>query len=324
MTNVNMDDSTTTTTTATELPRSDSFSGFFQTWLHQQNQILNELVSVAKSERNGTVSSSAADDGEIIRLVDRVYRQYLQYYQTKAKWATRDVLAMLTPSWRTLLEDAFLWIGGWRPTLAVHLLYSKSGLQFQNTLFQNGGEASAAAIAAAAADADGDLGGLSSVQLRKVDEIQVDIVREEREITEKMARVQESAGNSRMVELAHESSEAMREDGGDESERDHRREGIEGKVAAEMKKKAAAMEEVLKKADELRMKVLKEILDVLTPMQSVHFLIAAAELHLRIHEWGNQDWINNKKEETHHPLGSEDGDADGDGDDGARGSSSSG
>ena len=40
--------------------------------------------------------------------------------------------------------------------------------------------------------------------------------------------------------------------------------------------------------DELRLRMLKAILDIVTPMQAVQFLIPAAESHLRFHDWGKK------------------------------------
>ena len=57
------------------------------------------------------------------------------------------------------------------------------------------------------------------------------------------------------------------------------------------------MEEILHNADDLRLRTLKVILDIVTPMQAVQFLIAAAELHLRFHDWGKK-----KDARQHHVL----------------------
>jgi hypothetical protein len=50
--------------------------------------------------------------------------------------------------------------------------------------------------------------------------------------------------------------------------------------------KEEVLEEILHKADDLRMRTLKALLDVFTPLQTVHFLISAAELQLRVHDRG--------------------------------------
>lgn len=63
-----------------------------------------------------------------------------------------------------------MWIGGWRPSAGFHLLYSKSGPQLEeqlDSLIEGWGK--------------GDLGDLSSSQLRQVDELQRRTIREERD-----------------------------------------------------------------------------------------------------------------------------------------------
>ncbi|KAL3844788.1 hypothetical protein ACJIZ3_002191 [Penstemon smallii] len=69
----------------------------------------------------------------------------------------------------------------------------------------------------------------------------------------------------------------------------------EGRVDSTLAPKEEGLVEILQRADGLRMKTLKEVLSILTQIQCVHFLIAAAELHLRSHEWGeNRDIFLNK------------------------------
>ncbi|KAK6921941.1 Transcription factor TGA like domain [Dillenia turbinata] len=155
---------------------------------------------------------------------------------------------MLTPPWRSSLEDAFLWIGGWRPTMAFHLLHSKSGLQLEarlgNAEFYN---------------FDLDL---------RIDSLQKDTIREEEEITEKMVKQQEMVADS-MVELSHVLSELMR-----------KRSSEDAAARLEEQERQLSVESALEPKE--------EVIDILSPIQAVHFLIAAAELHLRIHELGKR------------------------------------
>ena len=45
---------------------------------------------------------------------------------------------------------------------------------------------------------------------------------------------------------------------------------------------------VLIEADKLRLNVLKDIIDILTPMQAVELLVASKKLHLSLHEWSKR------------------------------------
>lgn len=45
---------------------------------------------------------------------------------------------------------------------------------------------------------------------------------------------------------------------------------------------------ILQKADDLRLKTLKQVIDLLTPQQAVEFLIASTELQFGIRGWGTK------------------------------------
>lgn len=250
---------------------SESFPKFFERWLGEQTKLLDELFAAESSSHDEEIP-----DDELKALINRVIEHYECYYRAKSKWAKQDVLAVLSPPWMSSLEEAFLWIGGWRPSMAFHLLYSKSGLQFEARLMEliEGLKTC-------------DLGDLSVSQITQLDELQRKTIVEERDVTEMMAKHQETVADASMVELSRVVSEMMRKkeerEGGEGGER--KRE-IEERVEETLGMKENGLEEILKKADELRMRTLKGIVDVLSAKQSVHFLIAAAELHLRLHEWG--------------------------------------
>ncbi|KAL2504686.1 transcription factor-related [Abeliophyllum distichum] len=267
----------------------ETFHKFFECWLVEQSHHLEELVSASKQreqlENGRTITKEEFDESVLRPVLHCAEQHYEHYYKAKARWAKHNVLTMFNPSWTTTLENAFLWIGGWRPSMAFHLLYSKSGQQFEARISE-----------LIRGVSTGDLGDLSPCQLIQVDELQRKTIREEKEISEKQAKLQETIADSSVVELSHVASELTREG-------EAGREGDEiddGRVEAALAPKEEGLVEVLQRADELRMKTLKEILNILTPVQGVHFLIAAAELHLRFHEWG-------QKRDARHPQAGRDG-----------------
>ncbi|CAI9763384.1 unnamed protein product [Fraxinus pennsylvanica] len=266
-----------------EAEERETFHKFFECWLAEQSQHLEQLVSASK-ERDQLENDRTKEefDGRVLRpIFHRVVQHYEHYYEAKARWAKHDVLTMFNPSWTSTLEDAFLWIGGWRPSMAFHLLYSKSGQQFEAQISELIRGLSTS-----------DLGDLSPSQLRQVDELQRKTIREEKEISEKQAKLQETIADSSMVELSTVASELTRGEASLE-----RGEIDDGRVEATLAPKEEGLVEVLERADEQRMKTLRETLNILTPLQGVHFLIAAAELHLRVHEWGK------KRDARHHQAG---------------------
>lgn len=62
----------------------------------------------------------------------------------------------------------------------------------------------------------------------------------------------------------------------------------EERVDSTLAAKGKKLTEILQAADDLRLRTLKVVLEILTPIQAVHFLIAAAELHSRLHDWGKK------------------------------------
>lgn len=253
----------------------NNFQEFFECWLVEQSNHLEELVSALREHeqqgrgRNIPPGMRGGDDeGSLRPVIERVIQHYEHYYTAKERWAKLDVVLMFNPSWRSSLEDAFLWIGGWRPSMAFHLLYSKSGLQFEFGLQE-----------LMRGLRTGDLGDLSPSQMERVNELQQETIQKEKEITEKQAKLQETVADSTMVELTHSATVLMREGGGALDE---------GRIDAALAPKEAGLGRILQRADNLRLKTLRDIIGVLSPKQGVHFLIAAAELHLRLHDWGKR------------------------------------
>ncbi|KVI00482.1 protein DOG1-like 3 [Cynara cardunculus var. scolymus] len=253
----------------TESPQGQSFHRFFDSWLVELHNNLEQLVSAANRHHD---DEHIQDNSSVLSpLIEKTVGHYEEYYKAKSDGAKGDVISMFSPTWLTKLEDSFLWIAGWRPTTAIHLLYSKSGIQLEGRI------ADLVPLLPV-----GDLGDLTSNQINQIDELQRKTVREERKISEKMAKLQESVADTPMVNLSNEESEKNRngnDDGGRNGDR---------KVDSALEPKKDELEEVLHKADGLRMETLKSVVEILTPMQAVYFLIAAAELHLRLHDWGKK------------------------------------
>nr|GMC70261.1 transcription factor TGA1-like [Ipomoea batatas] len=69
----------------------------------------------------------------------------------------------------------------------------------------------------------------------------------------------------------------LRRDGGSD---------IIGMMSGNLDAKMEKLAEILEKADELRMKTITNLVELLTPQQAVEFLIAAAQLMFGIRRWG--------------------------------------
>ncbi|GJV56161.1 DOG1-like protein 3 [Tanacetum coccineum] len=110
-----------------------TFQWFFDRWLVELNTNLEHLVS-ATDHYNDNDNEDIKDDSNLVQLVDKCVRHYDELYKTKSDGAKGDILCMFNPAWLTSLDYTLLWIAGWRPTTAIHLFYSKSGLQLEAKL----------------------------------------------------------------------------------------------------------------------------------------------------------------------------------------------
>ncbi|KAK9735552.1 hypothetical protein RND81_04G212300 [Saponaria officinalis] len=250
---------------------SELFSGFFEIWLGEQNCDLEALI-VAVNAKPESAQLKAEWTRSLSELVDRVMSHYENYYRVKSESVDHDVVGMLSPSWRSHLEDAFLWVGGWRPSMAFHLLYSILGLQFEAGFSE--------LTRGLSTD---DLANLSPSQLALVNDLQCRTIKAEKALTEALAAHQETVADTSMVELSHLATELTREP--NPLTRD---DSVGRRVDAMLAVKEDKLVDILHGADGLRVKTLKKVVEILSPIQAAHFLIGAAELHLRVHEWGTK------------------------------------
>ncbi|KAH7860324.1 hypothetical protein Vadar_012140 [Vaccinium darrowii] len=102
----------------------------------------------------------------------------------------------------------------------------------------------------------GDLGDLSPGQFRRVSELQCDTVREENAITNELSEWQDGASD------------------------------MLGNLCGNIDEKIEGLGRALEKADDLRLRTLRNVVEILTPQQAVQFLVAAAELQFGVHAWG--------------------------------------
>ncbi|XP_002524536.3 protein DOG1-like 4 [Ricinus communis] len=194
--------------------------------------------------------TSEYDASHLSNLVDKLMDHYAEYYRVKSEAVERDVLAVFTAHWASSLERSLHWIAGWRPTTLFHLVYTESSILFEPRI-----------VDILRGISTGDLGDISPSQFRRVSELQCETVREENAITDELSEWQEGASD-----LVGSSS------------------------CINLDEKIRRLSSIVHKADDLRLKTLRMVVELLTPQQAADFLIATAELQYGIHCWGrNQD-----------------------------------
>lgn len=230
-----------------------SFHRFHDSWTDKLNKLITEL-STTPTPR----ATSSSDQHHIRHLVDEVVAHYAHYYDTKAQAARIDVLSLFAAPWASALERSLHWVAGFRPTTHFHLVYTESSIRFESHVAD-----------ILRGRRTGDLGELTPGQLARVSELQCLTVKEENEIGNELGAWQE--------EVARCEPEWSGLCGGGPDGLNH----LLNRLSA-----------VVVRADELRMKTIRQVVELLTPQQAAEFLIAAAELQLGIRRWGlHQDRV---------------------------------
>ncbi|KAG5546102.1 hypothetical protein RHGRI_018319 [Rhododendron griersonianum] len=216
------------------------FHRFYETWFDHLRLLVDQLSQAPKPP------TSQDHHDALHHLVQKAMAHYAEYYRVKSLAAKHDVLSVFAAPWSTSLERSLLWIGGWRPTTAFHLIYTESSIMFESKI-----------VDILRGLRTGDLGDLSPGQFRRVSELQCDTVREENAITDELSEWQDGSGD--MLGL------------------------VCGGIAYG---KMERLGRVLEKADDLRLRTVRNVVEMLTLQQAVQFLIAAAELQFGVHIWG--------------------------------------
>ncbi|KAI3497171.1 hypothetical protein L1887_39584 [Cichorium endivia] len=227
------------------------FQCCYQNWVAQQRLDLDELLQAL---------THYPTDLDYLQLMTKKSLSHLENYKnTRAQLAKHDGPSFMAPSWGSTFENSFLWIGGCRASLIIRLVYALCGSQLNAHLedFLEGVR-------------HGNLGEISSLQLKKIDELHANTIKDENKLSS-----HERIADDPLVLLANEGT-GVREASKDEV------------VDKAMDAHARDMYSVLIEADKLRMSTLKGMLEILTPLQAVEFLVASKKLHLSLHEWSTR------------------------------------
>lgn len=108
----------------------ETFTAFYHGWLLNQDAIFQQLESFLAS----TSSAAAEADGytddnneQCNGLVARVLAHYQEYYAEKTKAAEEDVSVFFAPPWMSALEQSFLWVSGFKPSMLFWVVESSMG-----------------------------------------------------------------------------------------------------------------------------------------------------------------------------------------------------
>ncbi|KAH7332031.1 hypothetical protein KP509_20G064500 [Ceratopteris richardii] len=240
-----------------------------------------------------------AEETELSRKVDGVLANYDIYYEAKQNACHQDILRTVSPEWKSPLEKAFLWLGGWRPSLAFQLVYALTGQMTEVELaeFFEGIESPG-------------LSSLSASQLSEISELQTSTNKQEDFLGDEMAMLQQSFADQPLLSLAqahhlvqaqeakndshmhdmHDDGSAQQNIGDAEQSRNDTNEPDSSNDALDsaMQEKLNHLQTIAAKADNLRLTTLKGVLNILNTFQKAQYLVAAGKLQMLVWNIGEK------------------------------------
>lgn len=197
------------------------------------------------------VSKEPPQESACTAAINKLTAHHKDYYKFKWAAAHEDVLAFFSsPVWLNPVEMAHFWITGWKPSAAFRLLRATAG-------------------------------GVTEEQAKKIEALRVKMKVEEERVEREMERLQVAVADRKTVELVR-LEKRVRENGGAAVQ-------VEGLVDAAVGGFLAGLEKVLKMADCVRLKTLKGLLEILSPMQSVEFLASKSMFQIRVRKLGRME-----------------------------------
>ncbi|CAN4118287.1 unnamed protein product [Withania somnifera] len=182
-------------------------------------------------------------------LISRVLAHYEEYYEEKSRVTHWNVFLVFSSPWFSPLERSFLWITGFNPGLVFNLV-------------------------------TGSVNDLSESQVQRINGLKRETKVQERSLTEELAKIHESVAAPPLVELACRVGTQFLYDDNVNIE-------IEN-VDGNMDPLKTALENLVTDADRLRTRTAERVVGLLSPLQSLRFLSAAAQLQLRARMMGMQ------------------------------------
>ncbi|CAN0853474.1 Protein DOG1-like 4 [Linum grandiflorum] len=228
----------------------ERFAEFDKTWTAQLEEYIPQLISAA---------AAPVDHAAMDPLVAKLTQHHKGYYS--AKWALvhEDVHAFFSLPWASPLEKAYSWFTGWKPSTMFKVVLDSNGV------------------------VSGFGSKLTPSQLAGVAELRLKVKLEEDKVERDMERQHVALAGGKIVELARMSS---RRGGDGDVAKDADGRVEDGMVDVALKGIAGGLEKVVRAADCVRLRTLKGILEILTPLQSVAFFAASGALLIRLRKFG--------------------------------------
>ncbi|XP_024522828.1 protein DOG1-like 3 [Selaginella moellendorffii] len=233
---------------------SRDFEEFHKKWFDAASLQLKSLRNALKEE--------LCSEELLIQALEQFYTFYRNYAEEKIQMIKEDASHVVASCWRSPLEISFLWMGGWRPTMSVILVFSLMGMQIEDDLVKILEGMDVPTMAA-----------LSGKQLQRLNSLQQRNRHAEDNISNHLADLQ-------MLVADQEITRATVTDP-PPSESDDL-----SLLQEAMEPKLAYLRDIVLEAEELRLRAADELVQILTPLQAVQYAVTALELGIAVRKLG--------------------------------------
>ncbi|EFJ21936.1 hypothetical protein SELMODRAFT_416825 [Selaginella moellendorffii] len=215
-------------------------------------------LKIQMKDLRALLHSSSLIERRIKCEVKRILNTTISNYEDPHRYENSNtVLEILSGRGISPLEAAFMWMGAWRPSAAISLVFSVMGLKNQGLNLN--------------ITDPGTLGGsvpaLSEEQLSQLQTFRDLTSQAEKDLTEELATVQMMLADQDVV------TDLLKDDEGAEGSS-----SSSSKLKETLHSKISSLRDVLKRADQLRIKTLLELHSVLAPIQAAQCSIVAFEV----------------------------------------------
>jgi hypothetical protein len=216
-------------------------------------------------------SATASSDRDVENLLQKCVSLYMATIHHNSSMEDEKIYIALSGGRLTAMEASYTWLGGWRPTSALLLVYSLMGVQLEDEIRNFG---------YGLRDFTNTSAVLSHRQLTNLTNVQKSTRSVEKKLSKKLAHIQMLISDQDVLAavIQVESTKNSPSSSSSFSSSDLR---------TVVKPRMSRLKKLLIQADQLRLTTLHQLFLVLTPVQVARCASAAFELAFMMREMGN-------------------------------------
>lgn len=217
-------------------------------------------------------SATASSDRDVENLLQKCVSIYMATIHHNSSMEDEKIYIALSGGRLTTMESSYTWLGGWRPTSALLLVYSLMGVQLEDEIRNFG---------YGLRDLTNTSAVLSHRQLTNLTNVQKSTRSVEKKLSKKLAHIQMLTSDQDVLAAVVQIESTKNSPSSSSSS------SSSSDLRTVVKPRMSRLKKLLIQADQLRLTTLHQLFLVLTPVQVARCASAAFELAFMMREMGN-------------------------------------